>query len=142
MVESVVRYEECDSPTLVARYRVSGSEPVFAGVWPPSRWPSVHVIEGLGQACLILSVLQQSERDTAADNAERPAAIMSAPDMPPPGLLAAVSVEIQGVARPGDDLRYLVTRTHAVGELSRFSVSAYVESRLIASGTIVGAAGP
>ena len=136
MVESVVRYEECDGPTLVARYRVSGSEPVFASLGPPSHWPSVYVIEGLGQACLILSVLDQSERDAAAN----PAGCRTAARPPDMGLLAAVSVEIHGVARQGDDLMYVVTRTHVVGELSRFNVSAHVASRLIASGTLVGAA--
>ena len=137
MVESLIRYEDRDKPTLDAQYRVTGSEPVFVDLHPPSHWPSVHVIEGLSQSCLILSVLHQSAEDAATDHAERKA-MMWTSDM---GLLAAVGVEIQGVARPGDDLRYRVERTHAVGELSRFGVSAHVEDRLIASGTIVGTAG-
>ena len=138
MVESVVRYGERGGPTLVAVYRVTGSEPVFASRRPATHWPAVHVIEGLGQACLILTVLRRFAREDATSDAEL-GAMIRAPNM---GLLAAVSVEVQGAAGPGDDLRYRAVRTHSVGELSRFRVSAHVGGRLIASGTIVGAAGP
>lgn len=138
MVESVVRYEGCGPPTLIARYRVTGSEPVFTSRRPATHWPAVHVIEGLSQASLTLNVLHRSRGKPPTDDAEL-GAMMRAPDI---GLLAAVSVDVQGAARPGDDLRYRAVRTHSVGRLSRFRVSAHVGGRLIASGTMVGADGP
>lgn len=137
MVESVVRYDTGEPPTLVAEYPVRGSEPVFAGPQPPSHWPSVHVIEGLGQSCTLLSALRLRESG-ADDNPPGSPANLSAPSSPM-GLLASVSVEIQGVARPGECLRYHVTQTHTLDGLSRFGVSAHVKERTIALGAIVGA---
>jgi len=137
MVESVLDYEEADSPTLVAEYPIRRSDPVFAVARPPTHWPSVHVIEGLGQSCQLLSVLQQRDGYTsggsggvAGDRARRVA---------PVGLLASVQVEIHGFAEPGNSLRYQVTLTHRLDGLSRFRASAYVKERMIASGAIVGA---
>jgi 3-hydroxymyristoyl/3-hydroxydecanoyl-(acyl carrier protein) dehydratase len=138
MVESVLDYGEADSPTLVAEYAIRRSDPVFAARRPPTYWPSVHVIEGLGQSCQLLSVLGHSESRTTVDPSQSPVVGRDL-DFPPLGLLASVEVEIQGSARPGDSLRYHVTQTHVLDGLSRFRVSAYVKERMIASGAIVGA---
>ena len=138
MVESVLDYGGEDNPTLVAAYTVRGSDTLFAAPRPPTHWPSVHVIEGLGQSCQVLSVLQQSDPCTVG-GAPGDTAAARAPNIGPLGFLAAVDVEIHGFAKPGDSLRYRVTQTHALDELYRFSVAAFLKERMIASGAIVAA---
>ena len=138
MVDSVLDYGEANVPTLVAEYPIRGSDPVFASSRPPARWPSVHIIEGLGQSCQLLSVLRQRKKGTAGD-CGGDVADDRAPRSAPMGLLASVQVDIHGFARPGDRLRYHVTQTHVLDELARFRVAAYVRERMIASGAIVGA---
>ncbi len=139
MVESVLDYGGVNGPTIVAEYHVTESDPVFAARRPPTHWPSVHVIEGLGQSCQVLSALRQRDLCTVGGGPGDTAAAR-APNFGPLGLLAAVDVEIHGFARPGDSLRYRVTQTHALYELYRFSVAAFVKERMIASGAIVVAA--
>ena len=139
MVASVVDYEVGDRPTLVAEYPVRRSDSVFASRRAPTHWPSVHVIEGLGQSCQLLSVFQQHRKGTTSDVGGG-VANDRARRFAPLGLLASVHVDIHGFARPGDRLRYQVTQTHSLDQLSRFSVAAYVKERMIASGAIVGAA--
>ena len=138
MVDSVVDYCVADSPTVVAEYPIRESDPVFASRRPPTHWPSVHVVEGLGQSCQLLSALQQRDKGTTGPGREGVAGDR-APRSAPMGLLASVQVEVHGFARPGDRLRYLVTQTHVLGGLARFRVAAYLKERMIASGAIVGA---
>lgn len=138
MVDSVLGYGAGNSQTLVAAYAVSGSDPVFADGYSPTHWPSVHVVEGLGQSCQILSLLGHRDRPVA-DDSPGDTGVPRAPSFAPPGLLAAVDVEIHGFAKPGDRLRYHVTQTHALDELFRFRATAYVKERMIASGVMVGA---
>ena len=138
MVESVLDYRELDNPTLVAEYPIRRADPVFASNRPPTHWPSVHVIEGLGQSCQLLSVLGPGEGRTTVDPSRSPVGGRGL-DSPPLGLLASVRVEIHGFAGPGDRLQYHVTQTHVLEGLSRFAASAYVKERMIASGAIVGA---
>ena len=62
MVKSIVEYIGGDVPILNAEYPVRLSEPVFSGAEPPFYWPSVYVIEGLGQCCSLLNLIWTCER--------------------------------------------------------------------------------
>ncbi len=163
MIESVVAYVGGDAPSLNAERPIRRSESVFAGAEPPLCWPSVYVIEGLGQSCNLLSIINTIERSLTAHGSESGNicdALMSLEanrdddatklllqflegdamkTFSRIGLLASVDVEVIGRVCAGELLRYEVRRSHVLGELSRFTVRACVGEREIVHGAIVGA---
>ena len=164
MVKSIVEYIGGDAPTLNAEYPVRRSEPVFSGAEPPFYWPSVYVIEGLGQCCSLLSLIWACERNPtvkALGTESVSAALMNAEEDAEGayileqlseifesgapgtasriGVLASVDVTIIGQVRAGELLRYKVEQTRVLGGLFRFAVQASVETQIVAHGTITGA---
>ena len=163
MVESIVEYVGGDAPILNAERTIRISEPVFSGAEPPFYWPSVYIIEGLGQCCSLLNHIWVLERSCAAnalgaDNIS--AALMNIEGADGNytleqlleisesstmnvasriGMLASVDIEIVGQVRAGELLRYRVEQTRVLENLSRFSVQAFVEAQVVAHGTIVAA---
>ena len=55
------------------------------------------------------------------------------------GLLASIDVEVTGQVRAGEFLRYEVQKSHSLDNLSRFTVRACVEERVVVQGVIVAA---
>ena len=163
MVESIVGYIDGDVPILNAERPIRCSEPVFSCIEPPFYWPSVYIIEGLGQCCNLLSFLWIFERKRVANalgtenisdllmstervdgdyTSEQLLEIFGDGPMNAAariGMLASVDVEILGRVRAGELLEYKVEQTHVLGNLSRFAVQASVETQVVAHGTIVGA---
>ena len=163
MVESIVGYIGGDAPILNAERPIRSSEPVFSGAEPPLYWPSVYIIEGLGQCCALLSLIWACERRCEANalGAENISDLLISTegadsDCPSEqlleifgdstmnatsriGMLASVDVEVVGRVRAGELLEYKVEQTRVIEGLCRFAVQASVESRIIAHGTIVGA---
>ncbi len=164
MVESIIDYVGGDVPTLSAEYLIRGSEPVFSGAEQPLYWPSVYIIEGLGQSCTLVSFLRAYERSGTAKKLESEnvnPALMNLEDansddilkrflrfleedtmreVPKIGMLASVDVEVTGQVRSGELLQYRVKQTRLFGALIHYAVQASVETRVIAQGTLVGAA--
>ena len=164
MVESIVGYVGGDTPILNAEYPVRQPEPVFSGAEPPFYWPSVYVIEGLGQCCSLLSLIWTCERKcttkalgiesvsaaliNAGEDAEDAYILEQLSEIFESGapgaasrigMLASVDVEIIGQVQAGEVLRYSVERTHVLKGMSRFAVQASVDAQMVAHGTIVGA---
>ena len=162
MIESIVGYIDGDIPILSAERPIRRSEPVFSGAEPPLHWPSVYIIEGLGQCCSLLHLIWIYERKCVANalgtenvsdllmstvSAEGDClsgqlleifgdSTMDAASRI--GMLASVDIEVVGRVRAGELLEYKVEQTRVIGKLCRFAVQASVESRIIAHGTIVG----
>ena len=163
MVELIVGYRGGDVPILNAERPICRSEPVFSGAEPPLHWPSVYIIEGLGQCCSLLHLIWIYERKCVANAlgtenvsdllmsteiadsdcpSERLLEIFGNETMNAAsriGMLASVDVEVVGRVRVGELLEYKVEQTRVIGGLCRFVVQASVESKIIAHGTIVGA---
>ena len=164
MIESIVGYIGGDTPILNAERPIRRSEPVFSGAEPPLHWPSVYIIEGLGQSCTLVSFLWAYERSGTAKKLESEnvnPALMNLEDansddilkrflrfleedtmkeVPKIGMLASVDVEVTGQVRSGEVLQYRVKQTRLFGALIHYAVQASVETRVIAHGTLVGAA--
>ena len=151
MVESVVEYLGGDTPTLRAERPIRQSEAVFSVGEPPLYWPSVYVIEGLGQCSNILSLIWACERKIGMkeNNEEKNASNLKEwlleflekdklKTFSRIGLLASVDVELMGRVSASELLRYQVKLTRVHGELSHFAVSARVDERLVARGALVG----
>ena len=165
MVESVVSYVGGDAPTLNAMHPIRRSEPVFSGAELPLYWPSMYIIEGLGQCINLLSLIWTCERRFVAkgydaENFGKELMNMEANNgdgtselllqffgegimktFSRIGLLALVDVELTGRVSAGELLSYKVQQTRVHGELSHFTVSAHVGEQVVARGTLVGAGG-
>ena len=151
MVESVVEYSGGDTPTLRAERPIHKSEAVFSAGESSMRWPSLYVIEGLGQCSNILSVIWACERTIGMKENNKVKNASNLKEWLPGflekdklktlsriGLLASVDVELMGQVSASELLCYHVKLTRTHGELSHFAVSAYVDERLIARGALVG----
>lgn len=164
MVESISGYIGGDIPALSAERPICHSEPVFPSAEPPLHWPSVYIIEGLGQCCSLLSLIWTCERrcEAKAFGAENIGDLLTNTNGADDnyyaleqlfeifgnrtmdiasriGMLASVDVEVVGQVRAGELLEYKVVQTHVLENLSRFVVQASVETQVVAHGTIVGA---
>lgn len=165
MVESIIRYEGGDAPTLNAERPIRCSEPVFSEVEPPLFWPSIYIVEGFGQCCNLLSILWAIERSFAAkgnivgsfedelmkigeNNDSEALENLSeyfeediTKSFSRIGLLAFVDVDIIGKVIAGELLSYEIQQIKAHGELSQFAVSAHIGEQIVAQGILVGSQG-
>ena len=163
MVESVTGYIGGDRPILNAERPICSSEPVFSGADPPFNWPSVYIIEGLGQSCILLTLIWACERRWEMDglDAENVSALFTntegvdndytlaqfleilsdktVDDVSRKGMLASVDVEVVGNVQAGKLLQYRVELTRVFGRFVSFAVQAFVEGETVAHGTMVGA---
>jgi 3-hydroxyacyl-[acyl-carrier-protein] dehydratase len=166
MVDGIVAYRHGERPALWAHRHVSANEPVFDGHFPGLHlWPGIYTIEGLGQTALLCSILlrlvaahqaaggtpdevyralRALERPAApaesAVAAGHPLASLGAPD-PRAGVAGHVDVKLLAPVFAGSELRYLAVLTHQVDTLARFDVTAEVDGRPVARGTLTGALG-
>ena len=162
MVESIVGYIGGDAPILNAERPIRRSEPVFSGAEPPLYWPSVYIIEGLGQCCSLLSLIWIWEHRCAANalSSENVSAVLANTKSADGdyiseqlleifgdstmnttsriGMLASVDVEIVGCVKAGELLQYRVELKRVFGRLVSFAVQASVETQVVARGTMVG----
>jgi 3-hydroxyacyl-[acyl-carrier-protein] dehydratase len=164
MVDGVLGYRHGARPALWAHRHISANEPVFDGHFPGLHlWPGVYTIEGLGQTTLLCSILlhlvaaHEARRGTAAEvyaalrDLERPArpgarptgtagplASVRGPD-PRAGVAGHIDVKLLAPVFAGSELRYLAVLTHHLDALARFDVTAEVDGRPVARGTMTGA---
>jgi 3-hydroxymyristoyl/3-hydroxydecanoyl-(acyl carrier protein) dehydratase len=163
MVESIVGYISGDTPILNADHSICRSELVFSGSEPSLYWPSVYIIEGLGQCCSLLSHIWTWERRCAPNGlgAEKVNTVLKNTENTDNdytlaqlleifgdrtmnaasriGMLASVDIEVVSQVQAGDLLQYSVEQTRVLGGLSHFAVQASVETQVVAHGMMVGA---
>jgi 3-hydroxyacyl-[acyl-carrier-protein] dehydratase len=166
MVDGVLGYRHGARPALWAHRHVSANEPVFDGHFPGLHlWPGIYTIEGLGQTALLCSIvmrlvaahqasggtadevyraLRDLERPPAAGgrvaSGVDPLASLGGPD-PRAGVGGHVDIKLVAPVFAGSELRYLAVLTHQVDRLARFDVTAEVDGRPVATGTMTGALG-
>jgi 3-hydroxyacyl-[acyl-carrier-protein] dehydratase len=167
MVDGIVAYRHGERPALWAHRHVSANEPVFDGHFPGLHlWPGIYTIEGLGQTALLCSIVMRliaahQAAGGAADEVyralralERPAAPADAaaggpgnplgslgPPDPRAGVAGHIDVKLLAPVFAGSELRYLAVLTHQIDTLARFDVTAEVDGRPVARGTLTGALG-
>jgi 3-hydroxyacyl-[acyl-carrier-protein] dehydratase len=166
MVDGILAYNHGARPTLWAHRHVSANEPVFDGHFPGFHlWPGIYTIEGLGQTALLCSIVMRlvaahEAAGGAADEVYRalralespgarpgdsgsgtgPLASLGAPD-PRAGVAGHVDVKLLAPVFAGSELRYVAQLTHQIDTLARFDVTAEVDGRAVARGTLTGALG-
>jgi len=166
MVDQIERWERTPRPALHASRCISSNEPVFEGHFPElALWPGVFTLEGLGQCCNALMVLEGMlkraqergrqpdevlealrgiELATRLQQALRPEAVEILATLAQGrneliGFTAAVDVKFTHPVFPGQRLEYRVALAHHLGNLTRFEVEAECEGRTVARGTMTGA---
>lgn len=146
MVDAVTSYAGGDVPSLSGEFTV-----------PREAWPSVYILEGLGQCSGILTALRWHEvqlaekgvnemrfrealhdLDAGSDDSWTEIA-KDIGESPHVDMLAAVDVKVLGRVAAGDLLRYELELTRVIREMSRFAIRAHVDDRTVAQGTLVGA---
>lgn len=145
------------SPALEGCRLVSANDPVFDGHFPGfSLLPGALILEGLGQACAVLSLFTEHWTDLATlcaelGNLER--ALTLDPGHDPAlaertlgalrgearvGVLGAASLKFVRPVFAGCRLDYRVARTSRLDEASSFRVEARVEGEVVVRGTLTG----
>jgi hypothetical protein len=148
---------------MYAYYTVTGKDPVYSNNGYDGHWPSIFVIEGLGQCCNLMIVIWALEKglmkaglrfNTIGEVLQR--LMDDEPDeitgilkgilhhrrmetYSSVGFLGSANMEITGHARQGRVISYEVRLNQVFGTIFHSSVRAYTNNYLIASGTMVSA---
>ena len=164
MVDRIDGYRPGPQPALMASRMISANESVFEGHFPGlAIWPGVYTIEGLGQACNALLVLDRLREEFLVRGATAELFLeslrnlehrfrMSAAYRPgqsdqvldafrdrgdwPLGMNAAVQVKLVRPVFAGERLTYVVQRTRVHEDMTRCDVEATCEGQVVATGTM------
>jgi len=163
MVDSIISHKSGKNPSLIANYTIKNKEPLCFSSESDDHWPSMYVMEGLGQSCNLLIVISALELGLMKANYK----ISSMDDVfsrlmnkktdvvteilkdilhqrqtetfSSIGFMGAANMEITGHARRGQSISYEVQLNQSFGSLFHSVVKAYTDSKLIAHGTMVSA---
>lgn len=163
MVDSVTFYKSGKNPSMLADFMVKEKEPLYCGNETVAHWPSIYVIEGLGQCCNLMIVISALENELMKaglkinaigevlkglmdDEPEEATAILKEvlqkrlkEAYSSVGFLGSADMEITGYARQGQVVSYEVQQNQVFGPLYHSTVRAYTDDGLIARGTMVSA---
>jgi 3-hydroxymyristoyl/3-hydroxydecanoyl-(acyl carrier protein) dehydratase len=163
MVDTITFYQGGKIPSLHANYALTDREPLYSKDEADDHWPSMYIIEGLGQSCnlmIIISVLEKRlveaglKFNSIGEVLER--LMNDEPDeitrvlknalnqrlMEPyssVGFVGSAEMEITGYARQGQVVYYETQLNQVFGSLYYSTVRAYTDNNLIARGTLVSA---
>lgn len=156
-------------PTLKTFKNVSANEPIFDGHFPDLMlWPGIYTLEGLGQSCHLLGMLNGllefaegrgvSRADTLKNlvnlhrlnrfepvtrSPEQEAVLRALADEKgaAPAVTAALDVKFLAPVFAGDRLEFTVELVKRFDSLMRFDVRAEVRGRVVLKGTHTGSVG-
>jgi len=163
MVDSITSYRSGKNPSLKAKYTIKEKEPLYFTNNSDDHWPSVYIIEGLGQSCNLLIVIHILEKrimeadqkissmddvfkrliDNKTDELtgilkgilqKRQTETFSSI-----GFMGATDMEITGHATRRQTINYEVHLNQAFGSLFHLVAKAYTDHKLIAHGTMISA---
>ncbi len=163
MVDTMTFYKGGKNPSLHANYALTNRESLYANGRSDDHWPSIYVIEGLGQCCNLMIVIAAMEKklvearlefnamgevlnrlmDDEPDEITRmlksALSQRSEETYSSVGFVGSAEMEITGYARQGQVISYETLLNQAFGSLYYSTVSAYTKNGLIARGTMVSA---
>jgi 3-hydroxyacyl-[acyl-carrier-protein] dehydratase len=153
-------------PTLKTFKNVSANEPIFAGHFPDLLlWPGIYTLEGLGQSCHLLGILnvllplaeakgvpredtlkalvalhrsRRFEPVTRLLAVEQVLAELAREKDQTPAVAAAIDVKFLGPVFAGDRIDFTVEFVKKFDALWRFDVRAEVRGKLVLKGTHTG----
>ena len=164
MVDTITFYRGGKDPSLHANFALTDREPLYYSKdEADDHWPSIYIIEGLGQSCNLLIIISAMEKGLVEaglkfnsmddvlkrlmnnDSDEITSILKSTMEQrliepySSVGFLGSAEMEITGYARQGQVVSYEIQQNQAFGSLYYSTVRAYTNHNLIASGTLVSA---
>ena len=163
MVDSIVSVQAGKNPSMLANYTIKDREPEYSCNGSDGHWPSICIIEGLGQCCNLMIVIWALEKGLMKagmrfnalgevlkrlmdDEPDEITGLLKAilhqrrmETYSSVGFLGSANMEITGHARQGRVISYEVRLNQIFGTIFHSSVRAYTNNYLIASGTMVSA---
>jgi 3-hydroxymyristoyl/3-hydroxydecanoyl-(acyl carrier protein) dehydratase len=164
MVDTILYFRGGKFPSVKASYTTSDTD-IFCNTGNcDEHWPSMHVMEGMGQACNLMIIISMIEKEllkagylienmkevlnglinNESDDVSR--ALKSSLDhlamgtYSNVGFLGSADMEITGYAKRGQKVIYEIEQSQMFGSLFYSNVKAFSGNRQIAGGTLVSAA--
>lgn len=163
MVDKITSYSGGKNPSLLANYEITGGGPLCSPDEVDDHWPSVYIIEGLGQCCNLMIVISALEkrlveaglkfnsigevlRRLMNDEPDEITSILKSAlnqrliePYSSVGFVGSAEMEITGYARQGQVVSYETQLNQVFGSLYYSTVRAYTNNHQIARGTMVSA---
>ncbi len=163
LVDSIISYKNEEKPSLLANYACNNEELLCSTNESDYHWPSMYIVEGLGQSCNLLIVLYYLEKHLRKADlriSSMDELLKKLVEIEPDettgilkdilherlveiysniGFMGATNMEIIGHAKRGQVISYEVQLTQVFGTLFHSVVKAYTDNKLIAHGTMVSA---
>lgn len=163
MVDRITFYDGGKTPSLHANYVLSDRGLLYSSEKAHDHWPSMYVIEGLGQCCNLMIVISALEKYLVEaglkfnsmgevlkrlmneEHDEVTRILKSVLNQrlkemySSVGFVGSAEMEITGYARPGQTVFYETQLNHTYGSLYYSTVRAYTNNDLIARGSMVSA---
>ena len=148
---------------MLANFTINDREPAYFNNLPGSHWPSIYIIEGMGQCCNLVIIISALEKGLMKAGISIKSIddvlwrlMYDEPDKltgtlkgilhqrlneiySNVGFLGSADIEITGYARSSQIILYEVRQNQAYGSFYHSTASAYVENNLIAHGTLISA---
>ncbi len=163
MVDTITFYDGGRTPSLRANYALLDRGPLYSSDGADDHWPSMYVIEGLGQCCNLMIVISALEKRLVEaglkfnsmgevlkrlmdDEPDEITRILKSvlhqrlrETYSSVGFVGSAEMEVTGYARQGQVVSYETQLSQAFGSLYYSTVRAYTNNDLIARGTMVSA---
>ena len=163
MVDTITLYIGGNNPSLLANYALTDRGLLHPADEAGDHWPSMYIIEGLGQSCnlmIVISVLEKRLVEAGLkfnsmgevlkklmnDEPDEITSILKSAlnqrlkeTYSSVGFMGSAELEITGHASPGQVVYYETQLNQVFGSLYYSTVKAYTNDNLIARGTMVSA---
>jgi 3-hydroxymyristoyl/3-hydroxydecanoyl-(acyl carrier protein) dehydratase len=162
-IESLLSFKHRPNPSIIAKYPIQDCDTIYSDIIKKRLWPPFNIVEGLGQCCNLLIVLSTIEKrlkkagydtnnmdeilgglrekrndsltkmitESLKDNFK---GISSRID-----LMGSIDIEVLGMVEKGQVIFYDVLQRQTFKILSHFTTCAYVNKKVVARGTLIGA---
>ena len=152
-VDSIQGYQEIEKPKLTAAIFTRHTKEDFLISSATKHWPGVYLIEGLGQCCMLLSIISHMYKEMDQEKLGMDFNLQKIVDLKQTrigelekglnigtnnGMLAFVDVTHKSEVEVGEPITYNVQLVYQQGNLSKFEVEAIASGRTVMEGSIIG----
>jgi 3-hydroxymyristoyl/3-hydroxydecanoyl-(acyl carrier protein) dehydratase len=152
-IDSIQAYHRSEKPKLKAEIYTRYSKEDFLISNSSKYWPGVYLIEGLGQCCMLLSIIFRMNKEIDQEKLGIDFFLQRIVDLKlygnneienklnigfNNGMLAFVDVIHKSEVEVGEAITYNVQLVYQQGDLSKFNVEALASGRTVMVGSIIG----
>lgn len=152
-IDSIEPYHRSEKPKLKAEIYTRYSKEDFLISNSTKYWPGVYLIEGLGQCCMLLSIIFHMYKEIDPEKLGIDFTLQNIVHLKQSGIneienklnsgsnngmLAFVDVTHKSEVEVGETITYNVQLVHHQGNLSKFDVEAIASGKTVMAGSIIG----